>query len=173
MAVQSDGSAGTLAAPGADGRARREAQADRALPEAVAWGPPAVPKEEVVARLLEAFSRRDVPGMLALAHPEIVLRPMTAMVTRGGEPYRGHEGIRRYTQDVEERWEELTIDPAQIRAAGQAVVALGLVSGRGAGGSFRDAPATWVMKFRDGLVVHAEVFSDGRNVVRALLGEDA
>lgn len=130
-------------------------------------------KDEVVASLFEAFSRRDLPGALALVHPEVVFQPMTAAVTRAGEPYRGHEGIRRYAEDIESCWEELTIHPGQIRAAGRAVVALGLVSGRGPAGSFEDAPTTWVVKFRDGLVAHAQIFSDERNVVSALVGEDA
>ncbi|MFI5005569.1 MAG: nuclear transport factor 2 family protein [Solirubrobacterales bacterium] len=129
-------------------------------------------KEEVVAGLFEAFSRRDLPGALALVHPEVVFQPMTAAVTRAGEPYRGHEGLRRYAEDIESYWEELTIHPGQIRAAGRAVVALGLVSGRGPAGSFEDAPTTWVVKFRDGMVAHAQIFSDERNVVSALVGED-
>jgi ketosteroid isomerase-like protein len=126
----------------------------------------------VVGRLFEAFSRRDLLSALALLHPEVVFQPMTAAVTRAGEPYRGHEGIRRYVQDVEENWDELTIQPVQIRAAGHAVVALGMVSGRGRGGAFENAPTTWVVKFRDGVVVGAQIFSDERNVQEALVGED-
>ncbi len=126
-------------------------------------------KEEVVARLFEAFSRRDLESTLELVHPEVVFEPMTAAVTRAGEPYRGHEGIRRYAQDVESHWEALTVHPAQIRAAGRAVVALGLVSGRGPAGSFQDAPTTWVVRFKDDLVAHVQVFSDARNVVSALV----
>jgi ketosteroid isomerase-like protein len=129
-------------------------------------------KEGVVARLFEAFSRRDLATTLTLVHPEIVFQPMTAEVTRGGEPYRGHDGITRYLEDVEAHWEELVVHLAQIRAAGRAVVALGLVSGRGPAGSFENAPTTWVVKFKDGLVFHAQIFSDARYVVDALVGED-
>ena len=82
-------------------------------------------------------------------HTDVVFQPMTAAVTRNGEPYRGHEGIRRYTEDVETHWQQLTIRLKQIRSAGQAVVALGLVSGSGSGGSFEDAPTTWVVKFKE------------------------
>jgi ketosteroid isomerase-like protein len=130
-------------------------------------------KEEVVASLFEAFSRRDLPSALSLVHPEVVFQPMTAAVTRAGEPYRGHEGIRRYAEDVERHWVQLTIRPKQIRCAGRAVVVLGLVSGSGPGGSFEDAPTTWVVKFKDGLVAHAQIFSDERNVVDALGAENA
>jgi ketosteroid isomerase-like protein len=130
-------------------------------------------KEEALASLFEAFSRRDLSSALALVHPEVVFQPMTAEVTRAGEPYRGHEGIRRYAEDVEKHWARLTIRLTQIRSAGRAVVALGMVSGSGSGGSFEDAPTTWVVKFKDGLVVHAQIFSDARNVVSALGAEDA
>lgn len=129
-------------------------------------------KEGVVARLFEAFSRRDLDTTLTLVHPEIMFQPVTAEVTRGGEPYRGHEGIRRYLEDVESNWDELAVHPAQIRAAGNAVVVLGLVSGSGSAGSFENAPTTWVVKFKDELVVHAQIFSDARNVVEALGSED-
>jgi ketosteroid isomerase-like protein len=138
-----------------------------------AQAPICLTKGEIVARLFEAFNHRDLPAILALVHPDVVFQPMTATVTQAGKPYHGYEGIRRYARDIETHWEELAVHPKQIRAAGQAVVALGLVSGRGAGGSFRDAPTTWVVKFRDGLVASTQIFSDERNVVHALLGEDA
>ena len=127
--------------------------------------------EQTVARLFDAFSRRALTETLALLHPEVVFQPMTAEVTQAGEPYCGHGGIRRYAADVEAQWAELTLRPTQIRAAGKAVVALGLVSGSGCAGSFEDAPTTWVFKFKDGLIVHAQIFSEARHVFEALGSE--
>jgi ketosteroid isomerase-like protein len=129
--------------------------------------------QQVVARLFDAFSRRDIEATLALVHPEIVFQPMTAAVTQHGEPYRGHAGICRYMQDVEVLWEELRVQPTQIRAAGRAVVALGVASGSGPAGAFAEVPTTWVVKFKDGLVSHAQIFSDERHVRDALVGEAA
>lgn len=143
------------------------------LPATDARPTEALSKEEIVRTLFDAFSRRDLESAVELMHPDVVFEPMTATVTRAGEPYRGHEGIRRYTEDVERHWEQLTIRLKQIRAAGRAVVALGLVSGSGAGGSFEDAPTTWVVKFKDGRVAHMQVFSDERYVTGALVGEEA
>jgi ketosteroid isomerase-like protein len=143
------------------------------MASSVSSAAPAISQEDAVARLFDAFSRREIAEALALLHPEVVFQPMTAEVTRAGEPYRGHEGIRRYAADVESQWEVLTLRPTQIRAAGRAVVALGLVSGSGRAGSFEDAPTTWIFKFRDGLVIDAQIFSEARNVFEALVGEDA
>jgi ketosteroid isomerase-like protein len=178
--MRRDGWAGTITAPPAGGGRSRGAPSEAAArptagaaaPESSGERTPSQRNEEALARLFEAFSRRDLPSALALVHPEVVFQPMTAAVTRAGEPYRGHEGIRRYAEDVETHWARLTIRPKQIRSAGRAVVALGLVSGSGRGGSFEDAPTTWVVKFRDGMVAHAQIFSDERNVVSALVGED-
>lgn len=137
--------------------------------------PPSTParsNEDVVARLFDAFSKSEIEQALAFLHPQVVFQPMTAEVTRAGEPYCGHEGIRRYAADVEAQWDELTLHPTQIRAAGKAVVALGLVSGSGHAGSFEDAPTTWVFKFKDGLVIHAQIFSEARHVFEALGAEE-
>jgi ketosteroid isomerase-like protein len=124
-------------------------------------------KEQVVAQLFDAFSRRRLQDALRLLTDDVVFVPMTARLTRSGEPYRGHDGMRRYVADVEEQWEELILRPTQIKAAGDAVVALGLVSGRGAAGSFEDAPTTWMFKFRGEKVAHAQIFSDAANLAVA------
>lgn len=129
-------------------------------------------KEQVVARLFEAFSQRRLGDVLSLLAEDVVFEPMTAQVTRAGEPYRGHDGIRRYVADVEEQWDELILRPTQLKAAGNAVVALGLVSGRGAAGEFEDAPTTWMFKFRGDQVVHIQIFSERSHVIEAL-GDDA
>jgi ketosteroid isomerase-like protein len=130
-------------------------------------------KEEVVTLLFEAFSRREMDDALALLDPEIVFQPVTAEVTRDGEPYRGHEGMHRYMADVEATWEELTVHPTRIRAAGDAVVAMGMAGGSARdGGSFEDVPTTWMFKFRKGLVIQIQIFSDPSHA-REALGEEA
>lgn len=128
-------------------------------------------KEQVVIRLFEAFSQRRLQDVLSLLTEDVVFAPMTAQVTRAGEPYRGHEGMRSYIADVEEQWDKLILRPTQIKAAGNAVVALGLVSGRGAAGEFEDAPTTWMFKFRGERVANIQIFSERSHVIEAL-GEE-
>jgi ketosteroid isomerase-like protein len=124
--------------------------------------------EQTVMALFDAFSRDRLEDAMPLLDPDIVFQPMTAEVTRAGEPYRGHEGMRSYARDVRANWDELTLRPTQIRATGNAVAALGLVSGRGRAGSFQGAPTTWMFKFKDGLVCNIQIFSEARNVHQAL-----
>jgi ketosteroid isomerase-like protein len=125
-------------------------------------------REQVARRLFDAFNRRDLQAALALVHEELVFEPVSAAVMAGGQAYRGHQGIERYLADVKAYWQELTVNPVQIRAAGRAVVALGETSGRGAAGVLDRVPSSWVLKFRDGLVVHGQVFSDERAMREAL-----
>jgi ketosteroid isomerase-like protein len=125
-------------------------------------------REQVIDLLFDAFNRRDTTSALWLLDPEIVFEPMTATVTQNGEPYRGHEGIKRYMQDVQTHWLKLTLRPGHIRVAGDAAVTLGTVSGHGAAGSFEDVPTTWIFKFRNGRVVRVQIFSDPRALATAL-----
>jgi ketosteroid isomerase-like protein len=133
---------------------------EAAVPDASKMSVVPLDKQQVARRLFEAFNRRDLESTLELVHPEIAFQPVTASLVADGEPYRGHDGIRRYLADVETYWRELTVDPLQIRSAGEAVVALGRVNGHGPLGAVENAPTTWVLKFKDGLVVQAQIFSE-------------
>lgn len=125
-------------------------------------------KTEIAQRLFDAFNARDLDGALELLHPALVFEPVSGAVINDGEPYRGHEGMRRYFADVHEHWRELTVKPVHLREAGEAVVALGHVSGLGPAGPLKDAPTTWVFKFDGALVAHIQVFSDERLAREAL-----
>jgi ketosteroid isomerase-like protein len=142
------------------------------LSEQTTWtgGPSA--RKAIVEQLFEAFNRRDLPAALARLHPNLVFEPVSATALGRGEPYRGHDGIRRYFDDITNHWQELRVDPVHIRAAGDAVVGLGQTTARGRGGLLDNVPTTWVFKFEQDLVVHIQVFSDER-LARAALGLDA
>jgi ketosteroid isomerase-like protein len=123
---------------------------------------------EIAQQLFDAFNARQLDTALALLHPDVVFAPVSGAVLKGGEPYRGHEGIRRYFADVREHWRELAVNPVHLREAGNAVVALGHSSGASAAGVLHDAPTTWVFKFDGSLVVHIQIFSDERLAREAL-----
>ena len=51
--------------------------------------------------------------------------------TLAGEPYRGFDGIEEWRREIDEQFSEWRIDLEDVREAGDAVVAAGLVHGRG------------------------------------------
>jgi ketosteroid isomerase-like protein len=122
---------------------------------------------EVVKRLFEAFARRDVEAVVALAHPDVKILPVTAHIARGGRAYEGRAGIREYMADASRLWEELELVPIQYEAVVNAVVAIGEVRARGAGGELRQ-PAVWTWKLREGLIVDGRVHSDVKAAREAL-----
>lgn len=123
-----------------------------------------VEREQTVRSVLEAFNRREIDGVLTLLHPLVTLRTVSAAVLGDGHPYTGEEGIRRYFGDIERHWLELAVEPIHVRGAGEAVVALGVVRGRGRAPEFvlGDVPTSWLVRFREDLVFEIRVFSDKR-----------
>jgi ketosteroid isomerase-like protein len=128
--------------------------------------------EEIAGRLFDAFNRRDLESALELLHPDVVFQPVSGAILHDGQPYRGHEGMRRYFADVQTHWRELQVTPLQVRAAGDAVVALGETNGRGPAVPLIDAPTTWVFKFKNGLAAHIQIFSDERLARQALAADE-
>jgi ketosteroid isomerase-like protein len=69
---------------------------------------------ELVRQGTEAWSRGDYEATLALIDPAIVWRPVTAWP--GIQPeHRGHTGVRRFWDAFRDPWEEITLEPEEIR----------------------------------------------------------
>ena len=122
---------------------------------------------EIVRRAFDAFSRRDLPALLALVDPDMVFMPATArMAGRGAEPYRGHEGIRTYLADVARVWQELRPEPDEFIEVDDVVVCTGRIYAWGIGRVI-DAPAGWVWRLRDGRLVEGRVYDTRREALAA------
>ena len=55
---------------------------------------------DLARKAFEAFAARDVDAALAVMDEGVEFLPVTANLTTGGVPYRGHDGIRSYLEDV-------------------------------------------------------------------------
>src|SRR3954469_1185369 len=86
----------------------------------------------------EAVNRRDVPGLLRFADPEIQFEPQVA-VLQGR--YEGHEGLRAFYADIFETYEVFQVHFSDVRDLGNQVLALGSASvvGKGSGDRARAA----------------------------------
>jgi ketosteroid isomerase-like protein len=116
---------------------------------------------ELVSDVFAAFNRRDLDAAIAVCHPDVEFFAPTAEMANAGEPYRGHDGMRKYYEDVSRVWLELEVLPREYRDADDStVLVFGRVYGRGEGGYIQDSPAQWVMRIRDGLVWSIRVFTN-------------
>jgi ketosteroid isomerase-like protein len=124
---------------------------------------------DVVRRMFAAFAERDLDAMLPVMDPEVEFLPVTANLTTGGVPYRGHDGMARYLEDVARVWPELRLFPEEMRELGDVVVALGRVVARG-GGMIIDRPTGWVFMLRDGKIVRGHVYGSHEEAIAAASG---
>jgi ketosteroid isomerase-like protein len=124
------------------------------------------PHVATVQRAFEAFTRRDVEGLVAACHPDVEFHLPTARLARVGLPYRGHEGVRTYVRDAARVWAELRLEPREFREIGDSVVAIGRVYAWG-GGRVVDTPAAWVWRMRDGLAIRVDVFESANEALAA------
>jgi ketosteroid isomerase-like protein len=113
---------------------------------------------ELVQSAFDAFSARDLKALLEVVDPEIEFFPLTRALANRAEPYRGHEGIRTYLQDVASVWEELEVIPRRFSHGDDHVVVYGRVRGRTSGGALVDSPADWIWKIRAGKIAWGCVY---------------
>jgi ketosteroid isomerase-like protein len=116
--------------------------------------------------MFAAFQERDLEAMLREMDEGVEFLPVTANLTTGGVPYRGHDGIARYMEDVARIWPELRIYPGELSEVGGAVIALGRVRARG-GGMILDRPTGWVFKMRAGKILRADVYGTQDEAIAA------
>jgi ketosteroid isomerase-like protein len=122
---------------------------------------------DIVRDVFDAFSRRDAAALVALADPEIVFTPPTGRLAGHSEPYRGHDGLRTYLSDVARVWQELRSEPDEYVELDDRVLCTGRVYAWGVGRVI-DAPAGWVWRVRDGLVVEGHVYETRRAAYEAV-----
>jgi ketosteroid isomerase-like protein len=122
---------------------------------------------DVVRQAFAAFERRDAALLSSLCAADVVFEPVTAQIAAGGEPYRGHAGMRRYLEDVARVWQELRPAPDVFRETTDGtVVATGRVYAWGAG-RVVDAPAGWLWRLEGGLITYGRIFETASGALEA------
>ena len=122
---------------------------------------------EMVPRLFTAFNERDQDELAALADPEIVWDAPTAALAGREGPYRGHEGLGEYLEDVAALWDEMRATPIQVRMRGSDVFVVGRLYARGSRLGIRDLPVAWSLRLRERRFISGEVHEDPRRAALA------
>lgn len=122
---------------------------------------------ELVRRVFDAFRDRDVEAVIEVVDPEVEFYAPTASIAGHAEPYRGHEGMRKYFEDVARIWDVLEVTPHEFREVDDQVIALGRVYGRGVDGLLVDSPTGWICRFSNGKIVEGRVYTSRQEALDA------
>jgi ketosteroid isomerase-like protein len=121
---------------------------------------------EIVREAIAAWPRGDRDAILGLMAEDCELFPLRAQLE--GTSYRGHEGARRFWDDLHADWEGLELPIDDVREVGDTVVIIGRVVARGrTSGVDLDVPIGQVWELRDGEVTRMHSFSDPADALRA------
>ena len=122
---------------------------------------------EVVRRALEAFSAKDYTTFLALSHPEVTWDFTGRLIDPGVR--QGHAGIRENLRQIDEVWETLRSEPQELIDAGDQVVAVLRMRGRGRlSGVEVDANVAYVFDFIGERIVRARHCGDRADALEAV-----
>jgi ketosteroid isomerase-like protein len=121
---------------------------------------------QLIRKLVAALNDRDLDALVEHIEPDAELYPLRAQLE--GKVYRGLDGVREMLADFDQDWEYVQVDAEEFRDAGDEVVVLGRLRGRGrASGVELDVPMGFVWTLRDGKVVRAKSFSEQADALLA------
>ena len=124
---------------------------------------------EAFKRSSEAFNSRDVEAALEELDPEVEWHPRMAKLV-GGEATvsRGHEGVREMLRDLEEAFDEIHGEFAEIRDLGDRLLAIGRLRNRGKGsGAEVESPVAYVVEFKNRKAIRVRTYLDPKEALEA------
>jgi ketosteroid isomerase-like protein len=107
---------------------------------------------EIVRRCTEYWRRRDLPAITELIDRDAVIDLSRNIFNPN--VYRGHEGLRRWIESVDEMWEKFEVELEEIIEGGDRLVTAVRMSGRGRGsGADVEMTVFQVWSFHEGKLV--------------------
>ncbi len=127
---------------------------------------------DVIRAAHDAFQQQDIEGVLS-ALAEDVAWKIPASLPWGGT-YNGREDVAGFFGLLPEYFEQLELHPDELIEAGDRVIDIGFMRGRGTlGGDPFESRYCLVWHMRDGLAVEMEEFSDTAALITATQSEPA
>jgi ketosteroid isomerase-like protein len=122
---------------------------------------------ELAHKLMRTLNGRDPSLLISLSDPEVEWRSFFALGEGGA--YRGHDGTRRYMSDLNDAFELVRADVDDVLGVGNVVVLVGRIHFRGKGsGVESEAPAGWVLRFRDEKLLYFRAFREPEQALEAV-----
>jgi ketosteroid isomerase-like protein len=122
---------------------------------------------EIVRQSLDAYSRRDVETLRALADPDIELDWSASRGWIAGV-YRGFDEVLRFYSDYFDAFEEIVIKPDRFIEAGDSVVIPNISHQRGRDGVEVSARSTLVFTIRSGRTIRICLYQETEEALQAV-----
>src|SRR5438309_150664 len=120
----------------------------------------------IVRRAFERWANQDLPGFLELFDEACETRPHLGGLEGG--VYRGHEGVRRWFNDVYSDWTEFCPELRTFDELGDSLLVEGRIRARGrVSGVELDTAIWWRCTFRDGRILCMDAFREPGDAHRA------
>ena len=117
------------------------------------------------------FGNRDLDGFLELLDADVEAVPFGAAME--GRSYRGHSGIRAWFEEIYSSWEHFVTQPEEFETVGDQLLVYGRWRAKGRdSGVELDVAATWVVRVRNGKIVHWQTFTERSEALRSLAFDD-
>jgi ketosteroid isomerase-like protein len=122
---------------------------------------------EIARKVFAALNRGDREEALGLAHPNVVLDATRSVFNP--KTYYGKDGLRQWLTDTNEIWEGMHTEQNEFVDAGDRVVVIGRLVGKGKGSGVEiGSPNGTILTVRDGLVIRSETgYTSRREALRA------
>jgi hypothetical protein len=115
-----------------------------------------------------AFNQRDLDAYLALHHPHVEFVPYEVSV-QGGDPHRGHAGVRSWWEESLAVLPDLRSELDEVRDVGDKVFVRGRLNGHGAGSGASFERVLWqAVEWREKQVVWWQAFASKSDALAAV-----
>jgi ketosteroid isomerase-like protein len=113
---------------------------------------------ELLYRAYDAFNRRDIDAFLALCDPDIEFTVLH-LELEGGRSYRGHDGVRRYSENMLSVFPDFRAEADEVRDRGDVTVVGGRLRGHGTESDASFEQTYWeIWKWRHGKCIRWHTF---------------
>jgi ketosteroid isomerase-like protein len=122
-------------------------------------------------RAVDAFNSRDIEAFCACCDPQVEWHSHFAAADLGeGGVYHGHEGLRRWHEELTEAWgDDIRAEPDAYFDLGEHTLASYVLRGRGrSSGADVAMPATALARWQNGLIVYFKGYERREDALRDL-----
>ena len=123
---------------------------------------------DLTYRIIDAFNRRDLGDYLALNDPAVEFLPYEVQV-QGGDPYRGHAGVRSWWEDSFAALPDLRSEKIyEVRDLGDRTLLHQRIRGQGAASGAPIERTGWqLIEWRDNKVIWWGSFENEAEALQA------